>query len=421
MAQGGVTAQAQLRACLDRIAARDAVVGAWSYLDPEQALAAARDADQAGGTGPLWGVPVGIKDVFLTRDMPTQYNAPQYRGFSPAIDAACVAILRARGAVLLGKTATVEFGATGRKPGTRNPHDVSRTPGGSSSGSAAAVADGQVPLALGTQTGGSISRPASYCGVFAMKPSWGFVSNEGARCFAPSLDTVGWFARDVGGLAAVYDAFDPDAAVHVPYTLKGGRIGWCPTPFWNRVEPAMAQAFERARRSLETAGARVDELSLPPPFETLLDAHGTIMFGEGRRSFLSEYLVHGSWFDEGMRAIAENAAGIADAEIIRALDVAASCRVVFDRLAGQYDAVIAPSAVGEAPPGLSATGDYAMNAMWTLLHVPCVNVPGLTGPAGMPLGMTVLAERGADRRVLAVAGAVKQSFLDGKDQQTFIS
>ena len=406
-----MNAQARVRACLDRIAARDAAVGAWSYLDPQRAMAAARDADGAGGGGALWGMPVGIKDVFLTRDMPTQYNAPQYRGFSPGIDAACVAILRARGAVLLGKTSTVEFGATGRKPATRNPHDASRTPGGSSSGSAAAVADGQVPIALGTQTGGSIIRPASYCGVFAMKPSWGFVSTEGARRFAPSLDTVGWFARDVEGLAAVYDAFDPEPAVSVPYAVAGSRIGWCRTPFWHRVEPSMAQAFARARDMLEAAGARVEELALPAPFETLLDLHTTIMFGEGRRSFLDEYLIHGGWLDEGMRGIAENAAGITAAQITAALDVAASCRVVFDRMAGAFDAVIAPSAVGEAPVGLSATGDYAMNALWTLLHVPCVNVPGLVGPAGMPLGMSVVAPRGADRQVLAVARAVRQAVV----------
>ena len=414
-----MSAAARTNACLDRIAERDGLIQAWAYLDADRAKTIARALDQSGESGPLQGVPIGIKDVFLTRDMPTQYNAPQYRGFAPAIDATCVAILRQAGAVLLGKTSTVEFAATGRKPPTRNPHDPARTPGGSSSGSAAAVADGHVPIALGTQTGGSILRPASFCGVYGFKPTWGLVSNEGARSFSPSLDTVGWFARSADDLASIHDIFDPALSPEPPFTLSGSRIAFCRTPFWARAEPGTVSAFAQARRLLEAAGAAVTDLDLPSPFETLIDVHTTIMYGEARRSFLGEYMNYREALDPAIAGIAENAAAITPARLLAAYDTAATCRASFDKIAGAFDAVVAPSATGEAPLGLASTGDYSFNAIWTLLHVPCVNVPGLQGPSFMPVGMTVTGARFRDRKLLAIARAVGEVIKDSGKQVLF--
>ncbi len=205
---GTTTIERLVRACLARIEARDPEVLAWSYIDPDTAIRTAREMDKRPDKGPLHGLPIALKDIFDTFDMPTQHNSPIYVGSRPSTDAACVGTLRAAGALILGKTDTSEFAGMGRLAATRNPHDLTRTPGGSSSGSAAAVADCQVPLALGTQTGGSLIRPASYCGVYALKPTWSAVSAEGVKLGAISLDTVGWYGRCVADLALLADVFD---------------------------------------------------------------------------------------------------------------------------------------------------------------------------------------------------------------------
>jgi Asp-tRNA(Asn)/Glu-tRNA(Gln) amidotransferase A subunit family amidase len=348
MDRGDLTSETLTAACLGRIRDRDSDVQAWSWIDDDLAMTGARAADAArrhgSPLGPLHGLPIGVKDVMLTRDMPTQYNSPLYAGFRPGGDAACVAILRSAGAVMLGKTHTVEFAATGRPPPTRNPHDPSRTPGGSSSGSAAAVADRHVPLALGTQTGGSIVRPASYCGVWGLKPTWGLVSTEGCKAFAPSLDTVGWFARTVGDLDLLLDVFDP-----------------------------------------------------PPKL------HGTVMRGEGRAAFLPQVRADPSRLHESIAAMVAGDTVVSRDALRGAYGLADKARVAFETAAAGFDAVLAPSAVDEAPVGLASTGGFGLNGGWTLLHGPVVNVPGLRGGHGMPVGVTLAGARFTDRRVLAVA------------------
>ena len=404
---GALTAHEIARACLARIEARDADVRAWTHLDPALALAEAAERDAAPRRSPLHGVPIGIKDVILTKDMPTQYNSELYQEHFPKVDAACVAILRAAGAVILGKTDTVEFASTGRKALTRNPHDLERTPGGSSSGSAAAVADFQVPLALGTQTGGSMIRPASYCGVFAMKPTWGLVSNEGAKSFSPTLDTIGWFAHSAGDLKLLYDVFDPDADSQPPLALSGARIAICRTPFWGQAEQATKDAMAVAEAALREAGATVSPLDLPEPFDRLADAQLVIMEGEGRRAFLSEHRLYGERLHPNLSAYVLNAKDVGLGDLKDAYDLAARCRAEFDRIAGDYDAVLTPSTIGEAPIGLQNTGSMTFNAMWTLLQVPCINVPFFKTTAGLPVGLTLTGPRFSDRRVLALAGAVE--------------
>jgi Asp-tRNA(Asn)/Glu-tRNA(Gln) amidotransferase A subunit family amidase len=403
---GGLTAVEVAESYLDRIAVREPLVRAWSHVDPGATIRAAAEIDSGAHKGPLAGLPVGVKDVILTAQMPTQHNSPHYQGAFPKLDAACVAILRAAGAVILGKTETVEFAATGRKAPTRNPSDFERTPGGSSSGSAAAVADRQAPLALGTQTGGSIIRPASYCGVFAMKPTWGLVSAEGAKSFAPSLDTIGWFARAADDLALVYEVFDPQGGAAAPLSLEGARIAVCRTPFWDEADVSSQAALTKAAELLRRAGTKVVDLELPPPFDQLLEAHLAIMSSEGQSAFLAEHRLYGAALHPNIRAYVENAAGYGRGDLLGAYNLASRCRESFDRIAGDFAAVLTISTVGEAPLGLSATGPMTFNAMWTLLHTPCINVPGLKGVLGLPVGVTLTGPRYADRSVLRAAAAL---------------
>jgi Asp-tRNA(Asn)/Glu-tRNA(Gln) amidotransferase A subunit family amidase len=411
---GDLSAEALARSCLDRAAARDPDVRAWAFLDPEAVLAQARALDATPPKGPLHGVPIGVKDVILTRDMPTQYNSPFHKGSHPEVDAACVSLLRSAGAVVFGKTDTVEFAATGRKAATRNPHDLARTPGASSSGSAAAVADFHVPIALGTQTAGSMIRPASYCGVWALKPTWGLVSNEGAKRFAATLDTLGWFARGAADLGLMLDVFDPEPAETVePFDVRGARIAVCRTPAWDQAEPATRDALAAGAERLAATGAEVVDLTLPPLFDDAPATAMRIMAAEGRATFFPEYRADRELLEEALRGMAENTAGISRADLVAAYDLAGRCREAFAQVAAPYDAVLTPSATGEAPVGLGFTGSPVFNAMWTLLHAPCVNVPGFVGPNGLPVGLTVTGPRFSDREVLAAAEAFGAVFAAG--------
>ena len=417
MRAGELSVEAMAQACLDRIAARDPLIEAWTCIDPD-VLSRARAMDRARPSGPLHGLPVGVKDVILTRAMPTRYNSPIHSAARPTFDAACVTILKAAGALILGKTHTVEFAATGRKPPTRNPHDLGRTPGASSSGSAAAVADRHVPVALGTQTGGSMIRPAAYCGVFAIKPTWNFVSLQGVRTYSSTLDTLGWFGRSAEDLALLYEVFDPNAEASPAFLLGGSRIAVCRTPAWDQAEPATAAALAMAVSRLREWGVQVSDLTLPTPFERLPDLQMLIMKAEGQGAFLAEYRVHYDQLDDSLRKQVENAEGFSRKDLLDAYDTAARCRPLFDDIASEYDAILAPSAAGEAPFGLQFTGPLVFNGLWTLLHTPCVNVPGLVGPNGLPVGMTITGPRFSDRRLLAVAQAVGNVFaapqrLDG--------
>ncbi|HEY6455453.1 MAG TPA: amidase [Steroidobacteraceae bacterium] len=396
------------RECLARVSVREAEVRAWAYLDREMVLAEARKLDRDGAKAALHGLPIGIKDVILTKDMPTQYNSPIYHGSPPTIDAACVKILRAAGALLFGKTETVEFAATGRPARTRNPCDLRRTPGGSSSGSAAAVADLHVPLALGTQTAGSLIRPASFCGVFAMKPTWNLVSTEGAKTFAPTLDTIGWFGRCAGDLALVFDAFDPGEEALPLLEAPNVRIAVCRSPAWEHASDATRVALARGASILRLAGADVCELDLPAEFGSLGDIQRLIMRAEARSSFLAEYRIDRALLHESVAGYVENVDCITRKDLLEAYDRSAACRALFDRMASEYDAVLTPSVIGEAPLGLADTGSFVFNGIWTLLHVPCINVPGFAGENRLPIGLTLVGPRFSDRRVLAVAACFER-------------
>lgn len=411
IARGQLTSRALVQACLDRIAARDGAVRAWTCLDPALALAQADAADAVprDRRGPLHGVPVGVKDIIATRDMPTTYNSPHFQGHFPNADAAAVAVLRGAGAVILGKNDTVEFAVNGRRAATANPHDPARTPGGSSSGSAAAVADGQVPLSLGTQTGGSVIRPAGYCGVWAIKPTWNAVSTEGMKPCAPSIDTLGWYGRSAADLDLLADVLGlRDDAPPRFAALDGMRFALCHSPVWDQAEPATRAAMDTAVARLRGAGATVTPIALPPEFAGLTQAHKVVMQSEMQAAFLPEHRALGDALYPEMAGILRGDPGHTRAGLLAALDLAAACRARFDAIAAGHDAVLTPSTAGTAPFGPEDTGAATFNRIWTLLHVPCVHVPGLTADDGLPVGVTVTGPRFRDRQVIRAAHLLGQ-------------
>jgi len=400
---GGISAEALVRACLERIAEREPVVGAWEHLEPAAALAAARDLDRGAPRGPLHGVPVGIKDVFDTVDAPTTYGSPIYRGHRPAWDAACVASLRAAGAVVLGKTVTTEFAAY--HPGkTANPHNPAHTPGGSSSGSAAAVADGMVPLALGTQTAGSVVRPASFCGVVGYKPTYGWISRAGLKPLAESLDTVGLFARSVEDAALLGSVLCGRPALRSKSDPGNPpRFGVCRTHEWDRAAPATVSALAEAGDRFGRAGARTTDLPPPEGFRGLAEAQQAIMAFEAARAFAFEVRNHPGQLSGKLRELLATGEACTPEAYDRARALTDDARRLLPEVFGENDVLLVPSAIGEAPLGLSATGDPLFSRVWTLLGVPCVNLPGLTGPSGLPVGVQLVGLPGRDAELLGMA------------------
>ena len=409
IAAGRLSAEELALSCLDHIEAREPVVGAWHYLDREAALAAARHCDNSEPSGPLHGVPIAVKDLLDTADMPTGYGSVIYEGHRPAADAACVALARAAGAVVVGKTVTTEFACF--TPGkTANPHNPAHTPGGSSSGSAAAVADFMVPLAFGTQTAGSIIRPASFCGVVGYKPSFGLIARAGAKMLADSLDTVGMMARDVADAAFFAGVLSGRRALReLAMPAAPPRFGLYRTPMWDEAEPSAIAAFERARTALENAGAWIAEIAVPPEHRGLTAAQDLVMGFELVRSLAYERIMHsaelsprlGRMLDAGM-AVGADAYDAAKAET-------AAARARLEAFFGSCDAMLVPAAPGEAPQGLGYTGNPVFNRMWTLLGVPCVTLPALWGESGLPTGIQLVGRIGDDARLMAASLFAEQA------------
>ena len=407
MAAGQLSSEDYTRALLERIRERDPLIRAWSYVDEEHALRQARERDREPRRGPLHGIPFGVKDVFNTFDLPTQHNSPIYEGHRPNEDANAVAVLRASGMVVLGKTETLEFAAGGRKPLSRNPHNPEHTPGGSSSGSGAAVGDAQVPVALGTQTGGSTIRPAAFCGAYGMKPTFGRLSFEGAKHYAVHLDTVGLYGRSAADLWLVANAFRL-AGPAEPQSFKLGelRIALCETPMWKEATPDAQAALHQAADMLAKAGVKVTPLTLSEPFARLTEQQDAIMNEAGRGAFLPEYIRAGHLLHEDFRNKVENKRGFTAEQMRAAFDQAALRRIDFEKEMGEFDAVMTLSAPGEAPHGLQSQGDATFNRIFTALHVPCISVPGMTGRSGLPIGIQFIQRRYEDEKLLKVAAAV---------------
>ncbi len=412
IAEGQLSAEALATAYLDRIAARESVVGAWQYLDREQALAEARQRDREPPRGPLHGVPIAVKDLIDTADMPTGYGSPIYRGHRPAADAACVALARAAGAVVLGKTVTTEF-ATFTPGKTANPRNPAHTPGGSSSGSAAAVADGMAPLAFGTQTAGSVIRPAAFCGVVGYKPSFGLISRAGVKPLADSLDTVGILARTVDDAAFFAGILvERPALRHLARPAHMPRFGLYRTPMWDEAEPSVAAALDRAREALERAGARVDEVAIAPEHHGLTQAQDKIMGFETVRALADERIRHSAELSPRLAQLLDAGMAVGADEYDAARALTETARAGLAEFYGGCDAMLVPAAPGAAPLGLEYTGDPVFNRMWTLLGVPCATVPALWGENGLPVGVQLVGRMHDDPRLLACAAFLERALAE---------
>jgi len=388
-----------MQACVARIDEREPIVRAFTWFDARTTP----HAEQSALPGPLHGLPIGVKDVMDTADMPTEYGSPIWFGWRPRADAAAVAWARAAGAVVIGKTVTTEFAT--RKPGpTTNPANPDHTPGGSSSGSAAGVAAGFFPLAYGTQTAGSVIRPAAYCGVVGYKPSFGTISRSGTKVMSDSLDTVGVLARSVAdcallaGTVSGRDLGDPEVR-----PAAAPRIGLCRSPSWNLAALETRALFEGIAATLRRAGASVIERELPQDFDALVQAHPIVMNSESGRALGWELANARDQISPGLRERLEIGLRCTEAQLAEAYAVFAHTQQAFPTAMDGLDVLVTPSAPGEAPAGLDWTGDPAFNFIWTSLHAPCVTVPAATGPNGLPLGIQIVGRQGEDRAVLAWA------------------
>ncbi len=419
---GTLSCEALMSACLRRIESRESRVGAWAFLDPEKALAEARRCDRELAQGrapePLHGIPVGIKDIIDTRDMPTQLGSPIHEGRRPDADAQVVRLLRAAGAIIPGKTVTTEFALS--HPGkTRNPHALGHTPGGSSSGSAAAVADCMVPLALGSQTIGSVIRPGSFCGVFAYKPTFGSISRSGMFSLSQRLDHVGVFARSLDDLALVGEVLmqpsPADRDRHPPSDRGSGenprlrpealperapRLAFVPSPYQERES-------EEARRCradwLSNTGIELPDALLPPEFESADEIHRRILGGSIAAIFAEHRASRSELLSEKITARIKAGEDLSVGEYSQALDAADALTETLDDFLSDYDAILTQAAPGTALSGLDSTGDPVFNGLWTLAGTPAINLPLLEGEAGLPLGIQMVSRRGRDADLFQAA------------------
>ena len=416
---GLLTSEELVESCLARIRQVEPTVHAWTFLDEKHALEQARAADErrrsGEGVGPLNGVPVGLKDIIDTSDMPTENGTVLHKGRMPRKDAAVVAMLRAAGAVMLGKTVTTECAYF--HPGkTRNPHNPEHTPGGSSSGSAAAVAAGMVPLALGSQTNGSVIRPAAFCGAYGFKPTHGLIPRTGILALSRALDQVGFFSRTLDDLALLaetlvgYDEGDPDTRPRARVDFRAianeeppvePMLAFIRTPHWERADAATKEGFAELQATL---GERMEEVQLFPSAEAAWDWHRTIMEAEMAANLEREWLKGAKKLSEKLRSLIERGREVRAVDYQRALRMIAPLQESFDDLFMQrYDAVITPAAPGSAPKGLRATGDPAFCSLWTLCGLPAVSLPLLQDAAGLPIGVQLVGRRNFDARLLRTA------------------
>ncbi|MDX1823912.1 MAG: amidase [Thiohalomonadales bacterium] len=420
---GEITSEELVKACLEQINVQEDSIGAWVYLDPEYAMQQARDADRyrrsGKSVGPLHGIPVGVKDIFDTKDMPTEDGTALHTGRTPAYDATAVALLREAGAIIMGKTVTTELAVYA--PGkTRNPHDPARTPGGSSSGSAAAVAAGMVPLAIGTQTNGSIIRPASYCGICGYKPTHGLISRYRILQQSRILDQVGVFGRTVEDVALMaqqlmaFDDRDPDLRprtrpnlidITTQEPLMTPRLAFVKTPAWDQADEDVQGAFAEL---VEFLGDRVEELDLSELLENAIDWHRTIMEADLAKSFRREYERGKNSLSETLQEMIERGQQCLAMDYNYAQEHIPALNSELDEILMEYDAIMTPATTGEAPLGLESTGSPVFCTPWSLCGVPSISVPILQGSNGMPIGVQMISNKHDDARLLRTANWLLQ-------------
>ena len=397
-----ITSEQLVHACLERIQAREGDVQAWEYLAVDSALEQARQLDRRPVQGLLHGIPIAVKDLFDTADMPTTYGSSIYASHKPIADAAAVALCRAQGGLMLGKTVTTEFATF--KPGkTRNPHGITHTPGGSSSGSAAAVADCMVPLAFASQTAASVIRPAAFCGVVGYKPSFGLVNRTGVKALSDTLDTIGFIARSVDDVALFAAATTGDRGLLQLDVSHAPRIAMCHTHEWPHADEDTHKAFEHSARVLALAGIPIRELELPLLFSQLMQAQKEIMAFDVVRSLAHERLRQPHLLSDQLNQVINTGLEISVERHYANLQLAQSARGMVSNAFGAFEVLLAPSAIGEAPDTLTQTGDPVFSRVWTLLGLPCVHLPFFKGRTGMPVGLQVVGRHGEDKVVLRVA------------------
>lgn len=375
-----------------------AALVAW---DEQQVMTQAQAIDKHPVKGPLAGIPIAVKDVIDVRGLPTAYGADEVFHIDAINDANCVALLKEAGAIIVGKAATAEF-AFSTPSLARNPHNLAHTPGGSSSGSAAGVAAGMFPLALGTQTGGSVIRPAAFCGVYGFKPTFGLIGRAGVKPFAESFDTIGWYAHSIAELQYLLSILVPTK----PRQLNNNkaatlRVGFCPTPFWSQASNAMRQCVEQLAAQLNA-----DELQLPFDLAQVSHCHKQLMGIEMARALHSESIQHSSYFSEALQTLIKKGSAC-DYEVeLQAINYLAKCRALMDQQFQDFDIILTPAAPDSAPSTVAHTGNSIFNRMWSALHVPCVSLPAGVGAQGLPLGVQLVGPRYGDWSLLEHSHAV---------------
>ena len=424
--EGRIKSAELVQDCLARIDAVDSDVQAWAFLDRDYAMRQAEAADlyrmQGKPTGPLHGVPIGIKDIFDTNDMPTELGSPVWAGRTPRQDAAAVRRLRADGAIILGKTVTTEYAYF--HPGkTKNPHDPSRTPGGSSSGSAAAVAAFMVPGAIGSQTNGSVIRPASFCGVVGFKPTHGLIPRSGALLLSRTLDHVGVFARSIEDAALLtesligFDDEDPDtrpvarlplAATALSTPPLPPRYAFVKSPVWDQADAITQEAFAELVAAL---GDQVSEVQLSSSFDRTVDLHRVVMEVEMAHNLRRDYEKGGDKLSVQLRSLIERGREHKAVDYAAAVAGSTALNEAVEELFSEYDAILTPAAPGEAPSS-ETTGNPVFNTIWTYLGAPAVTLPLLQSQNGLPIGVQLVGKRGLDARLLRTAQALVNNASD---------
>jgi len=410
---GELTPAAVIERCAEAIALHEPKIGAFVSLDLRDARRTAKTCADALIARPLRGLPVGVKDIFDTSALPTEYGTPIYADHHPIGDAAMVSLVRRAGGLILGKTVTTELGLF--QPGkTRNPRNPEHTPGGSSSGSAAAIAAGMLPIALGSQTGGSTIRPAAYCGVAGFKPSFGLMPTPGMKCVAWHLDTVGLFAASVADVAfAAASITDRDLRID-RLSPEAPRIIVVRTHLWSEVSDPMKLALETAVKTAQAHGANIEDRELPSIFEKAFRSHNVIQAYEAYRVLAFEYDHHRERLSPALHGFLEDASAITAEAYQAALTSAELARKALSDILGETDVIFTPAAPGGAPKGLGSTGNSTFNRLWTLMGVPCVSVPVLEDSEGLPLGVQVVGRFGCDHEMLRAAHFLELAIVQGR-------
>lgn len=408
MDKGRLDSETLVRACLARIDARQGTVHAWEAVERLESVNRAQALDKLSRQSPLHGIPVGVKDLIDTAALPTTYGSAIYRGHRPKKDAACVKALVAGGGIVLGKTVSTEFAYFSPGP-TVNPHAAGHTPGGSSSGSAAAVADGQVTIAIGTQTAGSVIRPAAYCGVVGFKGTSSWTSMEGIKPFSPMLDTLGFFVRAVADLDLIRRALGSKPIPGLAEAASGPapKIAFCRTPHWRAADEDTKRMFERVVVKLTKAGARVSQYDMPPEFDGLNDAQVAIMAKEATRTLAFEREQHADALSAPLKELLARGDGVGVREETAAKALATKCRNLLAQGFRDFDLILTPAAPGAAPKGLDATGDPVFNRAWTLLGNPCLALPAGKAENGLPLAIQLVGRTSEDAETIRAAAWVE--------------